>query len=822
MRQTFFVEVILPLPLPGHFTYRVPYDLNGSLEIGQRVVVQFGRKKLYTALIYKIHEKVPQNYEVKYILSVLDSKPIVNSLQFKLWHWMANYYMCTVGEVMNAALPSSLKLASESKIIINPDFDGDVSQLNEIEYTIAEALQNNSVLTLTEVSTITQQQKIIPLIKTLIEKGVVLLEEEIKQRYKPKKETFVKLTEQYLKEKELKNLLDSLEKKAPKQVELLMGFLSMQPNINDNTEVKKSELINKTKSSHAIVASLAKKGVIHAFEKEVTRLVHYEKPVEGTPQLSDVQNEALNKIQNGFEEKDVVLLHGVTGSGKTEVYINLMQEAINNNKQVLYLLPEIALTTQIINRLRRFFGNKVTVYHSRFNQNERAEVWSKLNDADSELQIVLGARSAIFMPFSKLGLIIVDEEHENTFKQYNPAPRYNARDTAIFLAQLHKAKVLLGSATPAVESYFNATSNKYKLVELKQRYGNIQMPEILVVDIKEETKRKKMHSHFSSYMVEQITEALEKKEQIILFQNRRGFSHRIECEVCNWSPQCKNCDVTLTYHKYYNHLRCHYCGYTLNMPSKCSACGSPKVLLKGFGTEKIEDEIPIFFPKAKAARMDLDSTRSKHAYQRFINDFEDRKIDILIGTQMVTKGLDFDNVSIVGILNADNMLNFPDFRAFERSYQLMAQVSGRAGRKNKRGKVIIQSFNPYHAIIRNVIDNDYISMYKDQILERRNFKYPPYYRLVQLTLKHKDPQKLNISANNLAFALRKEFGKRILGPEFPMVSKIKNEYLKNILFKIEKGDKLLQMKQLLKEQLEEFSNKDENKGIRLIVDVDPM
>lgn len=822
MRKTFFVDVILPLPLPGFFTYRVPYEMNDKISLGLRVVVQFGRKKLYTALIYNIHENIPQKYEAKYILSVLDEKPIVNKLQLKFWEWLAEYYLCSIGEVMNAALPSSLKLASESKLVINPDFDGDVSQLNEREYTIVEALENNNVLTLNEVSDIIQQKKIFPIINTLIEKGVVLLEEELEQRYKPKKESFIRLSEKFHSEENLKSLLDDVEKKAPKQLELLMGYLALLKGKYDCSEIKKTDLIAKTNSNHSIINSLQKKGVLEIFDKKVSRLEKYEKAVESMPELSEDQQKAYIEIEEGFKERDTVLLHGVTASGKTEIYIHFIQKTIERGEQVIYLLPEIALTTQIINRLRRFFGNIVAVYHSRFNQNEKAETWSKLLDKNSGLQIILGARSSVFMPFSNLGLIIVDEEHENSFKQFNPSPRYNARDAAIYLSQLHKAKVLLGSATPAVESYYNASTNKYKLVELTKRFRNIQMPEILVVDIKEETRRKKMHSHFSSYLVEQITEALENKEQIILFQNRRGFSHRIECELCNWSPQCKNCDVTLTYHKFYNHLKCHYCGYSIPMPSKCSACGSSKMILKGFGTEKIEDEIPIFFPKAKAVRMDLDSTRSKHAYQRIINDFEDKKIDILIGTQMVTKGLDFDNVSIVGILNADNMLNFPDFRAFERSFQLMAQVSGRSGRKSKRGKVIIQSFNPYHAIIRNVIDNDYLAMYKDQILERRNFKYPPFYRLIQITLKHRDAQKLNNASNELAKNLRQEFGKRILGPEYPLVSRIKNEYLKNILFKIEKGSQLNTLKHILQQKIEQFMEDANNKGVKIILDVDPM
>ncbi|MBN2173786.1 MAG: primosomal protein N' [Bacteroidales bacterium] len=526
-----------------------------------------------------------------------------------------------------------------------------------------------------------------------------------------------------------------------------------------------------------------------------------------------------------FDGHKPVLLHGVTSSGKTEIYIKLIAEALQSGKQVLYLLPEIALTTQIINRLRRFFGDLVGVYHSKYSENERVEIWNQVlkdSGTKSKYRIILGPRSALFLPFSELGLVIVDEEHDYSYKQFDPAPRYNARDAAIYLAGLHQANVILGSATPAVESYFNTHAGKYHLVELFKRYGDIQLPEIFVADVKKETRQKTMKSHFSSFLLEHINKSLENKEQVILFQNRRGFSLRIECDTCHWMPECKNCDVTLIYHKQINLLKCHYCGYTRQVPANCDSCGSSHLKMKGFGTEKIEDELAIYYPDAKIRRMDLDTTRSKHAYQVIINDFEEQRIDILVGTQMVTKGLDFDHVSVVGIMNADNMISFPDFRSYERSFQLMAQVSGRAGRKKKRGKVIIQTYNPHHSVIQDVINNDYKAMYQHQILERRNFKYPPFYRLVSVSLKHKDSPLLNEGAKELALLLRERLGERILGPEYPIVSRIKNLYIKNIMVKLERDEKLNARKITIRETIKDFYTLARYKSIRVITDVDPM
>lgn len=817
---------MLPLPLPGFYTYRVPFELNEQVQAGQRVVVQFGKKRIYSALVRRIHEIPPQTYTVKYILSILDPLPIVNDIQFKLWDWIADYYMCFPGEVMNAALPSALKLASETKIVLNPDFKGELSLLNEKEYLIAEALQLQNVLTLSEVSDIVEQLKVIPLIKTLIEKGVVVVEEELISRYRPKKEVYVKVSDEFKNDdKKLGDLMDDISKRAYKQLELLMSLIS-KCNQTNKDEILKTDLMKSVNGTSAQLTALEKRGVIEIFEKTSSRLEKFDSVFSiDSIEFSEHQQKAFDEINSGFREKDVALLHGITSSGKTEIYIKKIHETISAGKQVLFLLPEIALTTQIINRLRKYFGDEVGVYHSRYNENERVEVWNRvLVDSDElkSLKIILGARSSLFLPFKNLGLIIVDEEHDTSYKQYDPAPRYYARDAAIYLATLHKAKVLLGSATPSIESYYNAKFGKYALVELDKRYGGVQLPEILVADIKEETKRRTMKSHFSSFLLEHIKEALENKEQVILFQNRRGFSLRLVCEKCDWTPECKNCDVTLIYHKHNNQLKCHYCGYSQRVPSQCPACGNHELKMKGFGTEKIEDELPIFFPKAIVARMDLDTTRSKHSYQKIITDFEDRRIDILVGTQMVTKGLDFNNVSVVGILNADNMISFPDFRSFERSFQQIAQVSGRAGRNKKRGKVIIQTGNPYHSVIRYAIENNYIEMYKSQLQERKQFNYPPFHRIISISLRHKEAQLLNEAAWSFTSELRAKLGKRVLGPEYPIVSRVKNLYIKNVLVKIEKDASLKAIKDIIKEKAENLRAQDSFKSVRIVFNVDPI
>jgi primosomal protein N' (replication factor Y) len=828
-QQTLFADILLPLPLPGYFTYRVPAELNSSMQTGIRVVVPFGPRKVYSGLVRKIHHTPPQKFQAKYILSVLDEVPLVFEKQFEFWEWIADYYMATPGEVMNTALPPALKLASETRITINPDFDQDFQNLSEKEYLIAEALEVQKTLSISEVSKITGLQKVFPLIGNLMEKKVILLKEELENPYRQKLEKFVRLSAVFNEEEKLKEAFDEVEKRAPKQLEVLMAYIRLSKRyVSDVREVPAREISALVKNASSAIDALSKKGVLEIYKNKVSRFDHSKKDA-GAIDFNGYQQNALDEIRKCWKEKDVVLLHGVTSSGKTEIYIDLIREAIEKGQQVLYLLPEIALTTQIIRRIQAHFGDKAGVYHSRFNEMERTEVWNNLALGGIEslqttirYQLVVGPRSALFLPWQNPGLIIVDEEHEASFKQHDPAPRYHARDAAIWLANSFGAKVLLGSATPSVESYFNARSGKFGLVELSKRYGGMQLPEVLVADIKKETRQKTMKSHLSSLLFKHIEEALENQKQVILFQNRRGFSPRMECEHCNYIPTCTQCDVSLVYHKHINKMKCHYCGYTIKPHNQCPSCGSADITLKGFGTEKIEEELPLLFPEATIKRMDLDTTRAKNAYTNIIQDFEENRIDILVGTQMVSKGLDFENVSVVGILSADNMLSFPDFRAHERAFQMMAQVSGRAGRKNDRGKVIIQAFDPWHAIIRQVIDNNYEEMYKNQILERRNFLYPPFFRLVQITLLHTDPKMVNSAADALAREIRKSFPEKlVLGPEYPMVSRIRAQYLKNIIVKIDRNTGILQKKEILKNILQEFSLNAKWKPVRVKINVDP-
>ena len=823
-RKTLFADVLLPLPVKGLFTYRVPFDWNDHIMEGQRVAVEFGRKKIYTALVRHIHEKVPKGYSPKYLLSLLDEHPIVNSIQFEFWDWIAGYYLCDTGEVMNAALPSAFKLASETRLRLHPSFRPGDASLGEKEALIAEALIHHEAITIKEVSDITDQLKVLPLINTLIEKQVVLLEEELKEQYKPRTEIIVILAPGYLEEKALQEIFEQLEKRAFKQLQILLAYVNILGTGSLHEGIEKNRLLKSAEAGHAQLNAMINKGIFQILERDVSRLQGADASLEaGKIVFSEQQEIALSKIRNGFANNEVCLLHGVTSSGKTEIYIHLIQEALDKGRQVLYLLPEIALTTQIINRLQKFFGKQVGVYHSRYNERERVEIWNKVmtDDPDERYNIILGARSALFLPFNKLGLVIVDEEHDQSYKQFDPAPRYQARDAAIYLASLHNARVLLGTATPSFESYFNVRAGKYSLIELKQRFRDLLMPEIIIADFKKEKRKKDTRSHFTALLLEHIEEALRNKEQVILFQNRRGFAPRLECEVCGWVPMCVRCDISLTYHKKADHLRCHYCGYHTKVPAECAQCGSSRVLMQGFGTEKIEEELTLIYPEAVIRRMDLDTTRSKHGHQKIINAFENREIDILVGTQMVTKGLDFDHVSVVGIMNADNMLSFPDFRAHERSFQLMAQVAGRAGRKNKQGKVIIQTFNPGHEVIVDVVSNDYTGLYERQMIDRNRYHYPPYYRLIQVRLLYKDYRLLNDAARVLGTQLHIVFPGMVLGPEYPMVSRIKNQYIKQLLIKVSRKTSVKDVKNELQHQLDDFVSLKEYKRVRIRVDVDP-
>jgi primosomal protein N' (replication factor Y) len=816
-RITLFVEVILPLAIAKNYTYRVPYELNDEITVGKRVVVQFGRSKIYTAIIASITQSAPEKYEAKYLIDVLDKKSIVNPDQMRFWQWMADYYMCQVGEVMNAALPAALKLASETLITMNRDWEVDKSVLNDKEFLIVEALSLQHELAVSEVSKLLGQKTVMPILKALFEKNIIHLSEEVNQRYKPRIKTLIYLNPIYQDQERLRDLFSILER-APKQLDALLALISMT---RQGKRLAKSEIIEAAGVKPAAIKALIDKGIFLIEEKIISRLgTDDPEEISASFDLSEKQDQALEDIQSGFQSKDVVLLHGVTSSGKTQIYIRLMEEIIASGKQVLYLLPEIALTTHIIERLRQYFGGIIGVYHSKFNENERVEVWQKVLSGD--FRIILGARSAVFLPFKNLGLIIVDEEHETSYKQFDPAPRYNARDTAIFLAGLYQAKVLLGSATPSLESYYNAKTDKYGLVELHERYGGVELPLTEVVSLIEEIKNKTIQTHFTSVLMHHMHAALEKKEQVILFQNRRGYAPVLMCKTCAYTSKCINCDVSLTFHKSSGKLHCHYCGYREEALSACPACGSTHLEHKGFGTEKIEEDLKLLLTDARISRMDLDTTRSKTAFQHILNDLEEKKIDILVGTQMVAKGLDFADVTVIGIINADSLLKYPDFRSNERSFQMLAQVSGRAGRRKKQGKVIIQTYDKSHRVINQVISNDYTGMYEMEIEERKKFKYPPFYRIIQLDVKNKDPEKLHHQAEYLGTELKKQFGDRVIGPEFPLINRIRNYYIKSVLLKVEKdGISITKVKAALRNILEGYETSPNSKGSIIQIDVDP-
>ena len=823
-RITLFAEILLPIPVPGTFTYRVPFAMNDLVRVGQRAVVQFGKTKIMSGLIVSLSEQVP-TVEVKYLMDILDDEPLVNDIQLKFWDWVRQYYMCHLGEVMQAALPAALKLSSESTIALSPDFVLDTQSLNDFEYMIVEALQIKPKITISEVSKIIGFKKVMPLIHTMMEKGIVVMEEELNEKYKAKYERFARLTAEYRDERKIQELMDALTKRAFKQLEILLAYFTLGGDCDN--DVLASELLKKANANSTALKTMSEKGIFEVYEKKVSRLKEYKVQTDvSTIQLTEAQQNAFDQIKQGFEENKPVLLHGVTSSGKTEIYIKLIKEAIDQGKQVLYLLPEIALTAQIINRLKQYFGERLGVYHSRYGINERVEVLEQVRDfaktKSNRHQIIIGSRSAIFLPYSDIGLIIVDEEHDSSFKQVDPAPRYNARDAAIVLAAMHKAKILLGSATPSYESYFNALNNRYKLVEITERFGGVQMPEIILSDMRVEKRRKTMQADFGGTLVDAMKETLEEKNQVILFQNRRGFSLRLECDDCHYVPQCINCDVSLIYHKQQNVLRCHYCGYTASVPTECPNCHSANIKMHGFGTEKIEEDLKLVMPDVRVARLDLDTTRSRNDYQSILEHFQDKETNILVGTQMVTKGLDFDSVKVVGILNADNMLSYPDFRAHERSFQLMSQVAGRAGRKGKQGRVIIQTFEPAHPVLQDVLRNDFKGLYNKQMVTRRQFGYPPYYRLILIRLKHKDYQKLNPAAAELAFMLRPIFQQDLLGPEYPVVSRVKNLYIKQMMVKFKREYNAQQVKEIIAQQIRLFQQNSDYKSVQIQIDVDPM
>jgi len=814
-RLTLFADVILPLPIPYLFTYRVPVELNEYVEVGKRVVVQFGKKKLYSGIVSHLHSIPPKAYQAKYIDSILDESPVVNESQLKFWKWLSSYYLCSIGEVMNAALPTGLKLVSKTKIIRNEEVEISPNELSDKEYLILEALEIRNVLEMSEVDSIVSSSSSYKVIKSLLEKNAVIVAEQLKEKYKPKVEKYVQLPANFS-ENEVRNAFESLEK-APKQLEAFMMFLQLK---KEAESIPKKKLIRLANTSSSIVKQLIVKGFLCEVSKEESR-IETKNVQENIDSLSVIQEAAIKEIKVYFEQDKTVLLHGVTGSGKTEVYIQLIQEQLEKGNQVLYLLPEIALTTQIITRLRKKFGDKVGIYHSKSNSHERVEVWNELLKKEkSRFQIIIGARSAIFLPFHNLGLAIVDEEHDSSYKQQDPAPRYQGRDASLYLSSIHGAKVLLGSATPSIESYWNAKEKKFGLVEITERYGEVKLPEIVISDLKEATRKKKMKSHFSQFLIDEMQTYLDNKEQIILFQNRRGYNPSWLCESCGWVPQCKNCDISLTYHKYTHYQKCHYCGFTEKPISKCKACGSNSLKMQGFGTEKIEEDLSLYFPTSAVKRMDYDTTRNKNGYQHIIDNFEQGAIDILVGTQMVTKGLDFDNVGMVGVLNADSLLHYPDFRSFERSFQLLTQVAGRAGRKEKQGKVIIQTYSPEHPVIERVIENDFLGMYNQEIEEREKYGYPPFYRLIKITVKHRERERSAEAADELGKLLKKQLGARVLGPETPAIARIKNLYINQLMIKFERKISPVKLKEFIRETVGKFNNQPHFKSVRIVLDVD--
>lgn len=823
-----FVDVILPLPLSAAYTYALPEERQEVVRPGSRVIVPFGAKKFYTAIVVDVHGRQPQGYAVKTVWEILDSAPVLLPVQLDFWRWLADYYLCAVGDVYKAALPSGMKLESESKVVVNSEYAGN-AVLSEREQRVVTWVSRRSESTVTQLQKECEDFRVLRVVRSLMDKGVLAMKEEVKRSYKPRTEVHVRLSETYFDEDKLHELLDGLGR-APKQQSLLLKYLELAGagtafrlrNPKMLAEVGRKALIEAVGGSLAICRALEEKGVLEAYPYEIGRLAHTEvTETIGVSPLSEAQVRAFRELEEAFARHPVCLLHGVTSSGKTEVYIHLIRQMIAEGKQVLYLVPEIVLTTQLTDRLYRVFGNRMGVYHSKFPDAERVEIWQK-QLSEQPYDIIVGVRSSVFLPFRHLGLVIVDEEHEQSYKQQEPAPRYHARNAAIMLARMYGARTLLGTATPALETYYNVRMGKYGLVELTERFGQVRLPEVEVVDIKELQRRRRMAGPFSPRLLEEMRRALENKEQVILFQNRRGYTPMIECHTCGWVPKCKNCDVSLTYHKGLNQMTCHYCGYTCNVPTRCPACEGTELVQRGFGTEKVEDAVHQVFPEAAVARMDLDTTRTRSAYEGILEDFQSGKTDVLIGTQMVTKGLDFERVSVVGILNADAMLNIPDFRSFERAFQLMAQVAGRAGRRSRQGRVILQTKSPDLPLIRQVTEHDYFGLYVGQMEERQMFVYPPFCRLIYVYMKHKRADVLDHLAAEMGSRLRQVFGSRILGPDAPPVARIQLLYIRKIVVKVEPGASLSKVREQLLYLRQNLMAHPDYRSAQIYYDVDPM
>ena len=819
-----YAEVILPLPLNATFTYRIPEDMVQRIKVGQRVIVQFGSKKFYTGIIESISPIAPEGYEVKDIVSILDDFSITKHPQLKLWHWISEYYLCSIGDVYKAAVPAGLKVESETFIELDKDFEEDEeNRLSEREVIICQLLDHEGKLSTSDIEKKTGFKNSLNIINHLISIGAVIVSEKLIERYRSKKETYIKLTAEPGDSEGLHKAFDAV-KGAKKQETLLLALIEMSGFTRkgaENLEVSRAQLLERTGVTTAIISALAKKGIIEVYKKEINRFQFSGVVTYKLPTLSEAQENALNSITDSFSEHAITLLHGVTSSGKTEIYIHLLSRILQQSKQALFLVPEIALTTQLTHRLQKVFGERVLIYHSRFSDNERVDIWKKLLTED-EPCVVIGARSSLFLPFSNLGIVIVDEEHESSYKQYDPAPRYNARDVAIVLASMHGAKTLLGSATPSIETYYKAKTGKFGFVELLTRYENVTLPQIETVDMTIARKRYLTNGSFAKPTIDAANEALNNKNQIIVFHNRRGFAPMARCKQCAWTPKCEHCDVSLTYHRFQNQLICHYCGASYPLPTICPACKEPAVEILGYGTERIEEEVANLFPEHKILRMDLDTTRNKDNYENIIEDFSNHKANILVGTQMVTKGLDFGGVSLVAVLNADRLINFPDFRSAERAYNMLEQVSGRAGRRNTQGKVIVQTSNPSHPIIDFLKNHDYTGFFNHEIKERKEFNYPPFTRVIYIYLKHRDNNTLSEIATIYASHLRQLFGNRVFGPEEPIISRIQSLYIRKIMLKVETNASMAKVKKILRNTYEQMHQLPRMKGMIVYYDVDPM
>ncbi|HEX4878001.1 MAG TPA: primosomal protein N' [Chitinophagaceae bacterium] len=813
--ERFFAEIIIPSALPKNYTWSVPAHLLELVKPGCRVEVNLGKSKKYAGIVKTLHKERPEFFETKDILNVLDTEPVVFEEQLKLWEWMAAYYMCTEGEVMAAALPAHFKLSSETILVYNEEYGDDFSALDHDEYIVAEALLLKKELNLTEVQQLLDSSHIYPVINRLINKKVCHVWESLKQTYVPKKETYVLLNPEYDNEEKLSDLLNNWTR-APKQMELLLSYLHL---IKTEGEVPKQALLKKSGASEAQLKGLLEKNILRTEKRIIDRIKYLPKNVTIDFELTEVQQAAFERVKTQLQSKPVCLLHGVTSSGKTNIYIKLIEEYIKQGKQVLYMLPEIALTSQVIRRLQKHFGGYIGIYHSRFSQNERVEIWTKLKKG--ELRVILGARSSVFLPFQNLGLVICDEEHDSSFKQQEPAPRYNGRDAAIYFASLFGAKTLLGSGTPSLESYYNASTGKYGLAELLQRYGDLQLPPIEFVDTRKISQKDKSKVSLSPQLVEAVNEIIARGKQVILFQNRRGYAPYQVCSICGWIPQCKYCDVSLTYHKLSNKLVCHYCGTTYPPVHSCAACGSDKFVQRNFGTEKIEEQLQETFPDAKVARMDIDTVKGKNAHDVLIQQFEQKRIDILVGTQMVVKGLDFDNVDLVGILDADGLLHFADFRVNERAFQLMEQVSGRAGRKEETGKVLVQTSQPHHPLLQIVQQHDYKAMFNEELKKRKEFAYPPFSRIIHLTFKHKFKEVVERAAVDYTSTLKNKYGHYMVGPAEPVIGRIRNQYLMELLIKLPRDSHtIIQCKKDLLEQIAILHQDKRYRSVTVVADVD--